>query len=388
LKKDRPSQWSDSGKRRVIIHHYAAIPGRPPDPGAPPAVLAKTLPTNVREIKAMPRLTRRTVTAGLLSLPAIRRAHAQEPIRLRCSLDTAPSHGRNISIGDYLTKVQAASNGRLKPEIFASGQLFADLNVTKALVQGQVDMAAPGTWAITNFVQDADLFQLPALYDRPIEIIHRVTDGKSGAMIATEIETKLRSHVLGPWIDNGFNNWFTTRTPLTSLADLKGLKIRNSGGGGQSWRTRFFGALPNVTAWPDVPLALSQGTFDGLITTNESIASVKLWEAGVRFGLQDHSSFAAYIPMLSHSFWTALPADLQSIMTRLWAENIPTYRTNMAAAQDRARATMESHGVKFTDLTPDQANDVRDRMLKEQDQVAKDLRISPEIQQLMAQDVG
>lgn len=321
-------------------------------------------------------------------MPAISRVHADEPIRLRCSLDTAPSHGRNISINDYLNKVADASKGRLKPEIFASGQLFADLNVTKALVQGQVDMAAPGTWAITNFVQDADVFQLPALYDLPIETIHRVTDGKVGAMIASEIELKLRSQVLGPWIDSGFNNWFSTRTPLNSLADLKGLKIRNSGGGGQSWRTRFFGALPTVTAWPDVPLALSQGTFDGLITTNESIASVKLWEAGVRFGLQDHNSFAAYIPMVSHTFWTALPVDLQTVMTEVWAENIPAYRTNMAAAQERGRATMESHGVKFTDITPDQAKEVRDRMLKEQDEVAKELRISTAIQKLMAQDLG
>jgi TRAP-type C4-dicarboxylate transport system substrate-binding protein len=337
---------------------------------------------------AMPLLTRRTVAAGFLAIPAIRRARAEEAIRLRCSLDTAPSHGRNISIGDYLGKVEAASKGRLKPEIFASGQLFADLNVTKALVQGQVDMAAPGTWAITNFVQDSDVFQLPALYDRPIETIHHVTDGRTGAMIANEIEQKLRSHVLGPWIDNGFNNWFTTHTPLNSLADLKGLKIRNSGGGGQSWRTRFFGALPNVTAWPDVPLALSQGTFDGLITTNESIASVKLWEAGVRYALQDHSSFAAYIPMLSHTFWTALPADLQTVMTALWAENIPVYRTNMAAAQARGRVTMEKNGVKFTDITADQATEVRDRMLKEQDAVAKDLRVSMEIQTLMAQDLG
>jgi TRAP-type C4-dicarboxylate transport system substrate-binding protein len=337
---------------------------------------------------AMTLLTRRIVAAGLLSMPAIVRVRAEEPIRLRCSLDTAPSHGRNISIGDFLGKVEAASKGRLKPEIFASGQLFADLNVTKALVQGQVDMAAPGTWAITNFVQNSDVFQLPALYDLPIETVHRVSDGKSGALIASEIEAKLRSHVLGAWIDNGFNNWYTTRVPLNSLDDLKGLKIRNSGGGGQSWRTRFFGALPNVTAWPDVPLALSQGTFDGLITTNESIASVKLWEAGVRYGLQDHNSFAAYIPMLSHTFWTALPVDLQTVMTDLWAQNIPTYRTNMAAAQERGRATMESHGVKFVEVTPAQATEVRNRMLKEQDAVAKDLRVSAEMVKLMGQDVG
>jgi TRAP-type C4-dicarboxylate transport system substrate-binding protein len=336
----------------------------------------------------MPLITRRIIAAGLLALPAIRRSSADEPIRLRCSLDTAPSHGRNVAIGDYLKKLETASNGRLKTELFASGQLFADLNVTKALIQGQVDMAAPGVWAITNFIQDSDLFQLPALYDQPVEVIHRVTDGKAGAMIAAEVEQKLRSHVLGPWIDNGFNNWFTTRTPLNSLADLKGLKIRNSGGGGQSWRTRFFGGLPNVTAWPDVPLALSQGTFDGLITTNESLVSVQLWEAGVRYGLQDHNFFGAYIPMVSKSFWDKLPPDLQALMTSLWAENIATYRANMAAAQEKARGTLESHGVKFTDLTPAQATEIRKDMLKEQDQVAKDLKVSAEIVKLMTADVA
>lgn len=333
-------------------------------------------------------LSRRTAAAGLLALPVIRGAGADEPIRLRCSLDTAPSHGRNVAIGDFLKRLEAASNGRLKTELFASGQLFADLNVTKALIQGQVDMAAPGVWAITNFIQDSDLFQLPALYDQPIETIHRVTDGKAGAMIGNEIQQKLRSHVLGPWIDNGFNNWFTTHTPLNSLADLKGLKIRNFGGGGQSWRTRFFGGLPNVTAWPDVPLALSQGTFDGLITTNESIASVQLWEAGVRYALQDHNFFGAYIPMISNAFWDKLPPDLQVLMTKLWADNIANYRTNMSAAQEKARGTLESHGVKYTDLTPEQATTIREKMRPEQDQVAKDLKVSPAIVKLMEQDIA
>jgi C4-dicarboxylate-binding protein DctP len=335
----------------------------------------------------MTSLTRRALSAGLLTLPAIH-VRADEPIRLRCSLDTAPSHGRNVAISDYLTKLETASGGRLKPELFQSGQLFADLNVTKALIQGQVDMAAPGAWAITNFIPDSDLFQLPALYDQPVEVIHRVTDGKAGGSIAAQVEQKLRSHILGPWIDNGFSNWFTTRTPLNSLADLKGLKIRNSGGGGQSWRTRYFNALPNVTAWPDVPLALSQGTFDGLITTNESIVSVKLWEAGVRYALEDHNFFGAYIPMISHTFWNALPEDLRALMTRLWADNIATYRANMGAAQARARGTLESHGVRFTDLSAADAASVRAAMMKEQDQVAKDLKINPDTVALMMADIG
>jgi TRAP-type C4-dicarboxylate transport system substrate-binding protein len=336
-------------------------------------------------------LSRRAVTAGLLAVPAIASPaiiRAAEPVHLRCSLDTGPTHTRNITIGDYLTKLETASSGRIKTQLFASGQLFSDGNLGKALIQGQVDMGAPGVWAITNVIPGGDLFQVPALYDRPLDIIHRITDGKAGAQISSEVETKLRSHVLGHWLDNGYNNWYSTRRALNSLDDLKGLKIRNSGGVGQSWRTRFFGALPNVTAWPDVPLALSQGTFDGLMTTDQSIVSAKLWDAGVHYALQDHNFFGAYIPVVSNAFWKALPPDLQTLMTETWAHNIEGYRAKMGAAQNESRGILEANGIKYVALTPEQASAARDRMMPEQEQVAKDMKISAELIALMQQDLS
>jgi C4-dicarboxylate-binding protein DctP len=51
--------------------------------------------------------------SALLAAPRI--STAAEPFRLRCSLDTAPTHTRNLSMGDYLKKREAASDGRIKP---------------------------------------------------------------------------------------------------------------------------------------------------------------------------------------------------------------------------------------------------------------------------------
>jgi C4-dicarboxylate-binding protein DctP len=338
------------------------------------------------------RLTRRDfafASAAALAAPAlIRSARADEPLRLRCSLDTAPSHLRNVSIKDYLGKVEAASNGKIKTELFESGQLYPDLEVGKALIQGQVEMAAPGSWTITGIVADADCFQLPVLYGQPIELIHRVIDGKPGQYLNTQIQQKLRSHVLGPYLDLGFQNWYSSNKPVASLADLKGMKIRNSGGAGQAWRARFLGAIPNTTAWPNVPLALSQGTFDGLVSSNESLVSAKLWDSGVKFALEDHQFVAEYIPMTSQVFWEKLSPDLQKIMTDTWAQNVPTYRTNMAAAQTKARTTLESHGIKFADPTPEQSAAARKSMLPEQDQLAKDIKVSPELVKLIMAEVG
>jgi len=194
-----------------------------------------------------------------------------------------------------------------------------------------------------------------------------------------QVSKKLRVKIPGRWLDLGFTNWYSTHKPLSGLQDLKGLKIRNSGGFAQPWRAQFFGGIPVMTAWPDVPLALSQGTFDALQSTNESCASAKLWDAGLRYGLLDHQNMGDYIPMISEAFWGALSPALKTLVTDLWAANIGIYRTNLAAAQDRAEKELVARGVKLIVVAADELAEQRKLMLDEQDKVAQEMKISPEI---------
>ena len=259
--------------------------------------------------------------------------------RCACSLDTVPSHPRNVAFHDFLPKVEAASNGQIKTKLFESGSLFPDLQVAKALVQGQVEMACPGTWTITGFVPDADFSQLPAFYGQPIETVHKATDGSAGKFVNQKITEKLGVQVLGGWFDLGFNNWFSTKKPLASLADLKGMKLRSPGGVLNSWRIRFFGGIPNVTAWPDVPLAMSQGTFDGLISTDESANTAKLFDSGLRHSIQDHQGMGLYVPMVNKEFWAKLDPKLQEAITKLWADNHPDLPRRIPRRRSRTAAT-------------------------------------------------
>src|SRR5262249_10228480 len=171
---------------------------------------------------------------------------------------------------------------------------------------------------------DADFVQLPALYGRSMEMVHHVVDGRSGQFLAGQIEQRLKAHVIGSWLDNGFFNWFSTAKELNRFGDLNGLKIRNSDGVGQAYRTHFMGAIPNTTPLPNVPLALSQGTFDGLITSFETVASGQFWESGVRHALEDHQFVGEYIPVVSLGFWQKLPDDLRrGFNNLLHATNAP-----------------------------------------------------------------
>jgi C4-dicarboxylate-binding protein DctP len=339
-----------------------------------------------------PSLSRRTFVASaaaMLAAPALRTAAAEEPLVLRCSLETAPSHTRNAIIRDYLARIESAARGRIKTQLFESGQLFPDLQVGKALLQGQVEMAVPGSWSLTGIVPDADFLQLPVLYGRPIETVHRVIDGRPGQMLAQQIEKKqLLAHVIGPWLDLGFFNWHSTSRPLNSYGDLKGLKIRNSGGAGQAWRTQFMGAIPNTTPLPNVPLGLSQGTFDGLITSFETIASGQFWESGIRHSLEDHQFIGEYIPVVSLTFWQKLSADLQQAFTDLWREKIAAYRADMAAAQARARDAVQAHGIKIVVASAEELAAIRRDMTANQEQMAKLSKISPEMVAAVAADLA
>lgn len=316
----------------------------------------------------------------VLAAPAlVGLARAAEPIRMRVSVETPPTHGRTISVADFLHKVEGGSNGAIKTELFHSAQLFTDQNVVTGLVQNQIEMSVPGTWGLAGFVPSFDVMQLPAMYSRPAEVAHRVIDGKTGQMITTELENKLHLRVLGRWLDLGFENWYCTNRPLKSLDDLKGLKIRNSGGVGKAWRTSFLGGIPNVTPWPNVALGLSQGTFEGLITTHETVAASSLWESHVRYGLEDHQAFNAYVPLLAGAFWTGLSAEHQTLLTATWNDNMAQYRSNMAAAQVKARETLIQHGMAI--VVPDAAEiaAVRNRMLAQQEGLVKQWRITPAI---------
>ena len=335
------------------------------------------------------RLSRRLfvgTAAATLAAPAIGRT--AEPVKIRCSLDTAPSHPRNQAVVDYMGKLEKESNGEIKTEVFQSGQLFADLNVSKALLQGQVEMAVPGTWVVTGLVPDADLVGLPYFYGVPIDITHKATAGKPGAYVNKQLETKLKTHVIGPWIDLGYNNWYSTKTPLTAFDSLKGLKIRSSGGAANSWRIKFAGGIANTTAWPNVPLSLSQGTFDALISSDESVNSAKLWEAGVKFSYCDNQFLAQYIPMVGNATWEKLSKAHRQLMTDLWASNIAAYDKGSIDSQARARGILEKNGVKFHDASARELATTRTAMIDQAESLIKDAKLSPEIVKLVKEAVS
>lgn len=300
-------------------------------------------------------------------------------VLLRCSLETPPHHARNEFVRAYLAMVAKASNGRITTKLYESGSLFPDRNVPKALVQGQVEMGVPLTFMMSGIVHDANVFELPICYGRTAKEVSELVTGPVGQEIARQFEHRLSVHILGDWLPDGFQNYFSTKKPLHSYADLKGLTVRTAGGTLQFKRIAFLGAIPVEVPWPEVPLGMSQGTFDALATVDDSAVAAQLWDAGLRYGLEDRQELVQYVPIVSNIFWNKMAPDLQKMMVEIWSKHIHTWQAKTLVDADTAVGKLRSHGVKM--VTPPRAMVVglRNAMLPDQNQWAKQAGISPKM---------
>ena len=237
---------------------------------------------------------------------------------------------------------------------------------------------------------DADFSQLPALYGRPIELVHKATDGKGGKFVNKEITDKLHVEVLGGWFDLGFNNWFSTRKPLNSLADLKGMKLRSPGGVLNSFRIRYLRRHSECHC----VAGRAAGDVAGHVRRADQHRtrapdSSKLYDSGMRYSLQDQQGMGLYVPLVNQAFWTKLGPKLQETMLKLWIGQPAGLARQQREGAGRTRVTeLTQHGVKFVDVPQAELDAAHAKMVAEQDKAVADAHISPELVKLVMADVG
>ena len=290
---------------------------------------------------------------------------------LRISTENTADHIQTKALQRFVEVVRKAAGGRLDIRLHHSAELYRDRDVIKALLQGKVEMAVPGTWQLDRFQPDMGMFLLPMFYGRSAAVNYALRDGPIGQELNARLESAQGVKVLGRWIDLGFAHIYGVGRPITRPEDLQGLRIRIAGGDANAARLEAFGAIPSVIPWPDLPLALDQGRIDGVLTSHETVASAALWKHGIRYAFEDFEYFPQYVPMVNLQFWNRLPTDLRAVLQASWEEMVEPARTAAAAAQTAARQELARNGVRFTHTSPEQRAVWRERLMTRQPELVR-----------------
>jgi C4-dicarboxylate-binding protein DctP len=307
--------------------------------------------------------------------------------KFRISVDTGPNHIRNITLRAFMAALSEKTGGEVVGELFEAGQLYAARDEPKAVARGDIEMSVTTNSSVSAFSPDLNLLDMPLFSGRSPEQVNGLVDGPLGQQLAKAVEDKLDVVVPGRWYLLGFANTFGAGKEIKSFEDFKGTRIRVPGGAGFIARYKALGAEGVSIPFPDVPLALSQGAIDALLTTNETLRSAKLYEAGVRSTFVDQVSVLYYLPLVNKAFFEGLSPEHQAAFREAWEEQIDGERVEAMRRQQAAAEENEKNGVAIYQPDPAEFAKVNETLLALVPDIAAQLGVDPAMVELATSEL-
>lgn len=232
------------------------------------------------------------------------------PVSFNLGHGAATSNPRHIVALQFADYVKAQTNGRITINVHPSESLGSDRQMAEKVALGTLDLSINSQGPIAGYNQKLLMVGMPFLFATPKQA-YAVLDGEVGEQISKElIPSGFR--VLSYW-DNGFRHITNNVRPITKPEDLKGLKIRTPEDKITLAIFRALGASPAPLAFGELPMALSQGVFDGQENPAVNIHSAKLYEVQKFMSLSNHK-YESCPMIISEVVYGKLSAADQKLM--------------------------------------------------------------------------
>lgn len=141
----------------------------------------------------------------------------------------------------------------------------------------------------------------------------------------------------------------TTKKPVRTLEDLKGLKIR-APGGPPTDMTKALGAVSVPMPMPDVYLALQKGVLDGMWYSHESVLGFKMYEV-TKYTTAVPSFAIVFWEVMNKDTWNSFPADIQEQLNSVSGEQIAIHYGSKAfdAMKTSLYSMLKEKDIKWPD---------------------------------------
>lgn len=260
---------------------------------------------------------------------------AQEnPIEMILTDELATSHWSTGIIDGYAKSIYERSGGRISPKVFHAGALYKDQDAVAALGSGTVHMVWPVAVRLESIAPQTGAISLPfAVTDETM--LKPGAPEALGKFLSGYVEPK-GIRVMG--LARSADLFFLFRNDFVkSVADMKGKKIRVTGGRVLQQLMREFGASPISMSATEMAPAMVQGAIDGILTSSGGWEIVGLSVAPKATAVPG-LSLVTYAVLVDDKWLKGLAADLRKIVEDTTIEMI---RSNWPVAMQRDKETLE-----------------------------------------------
>ncbi len=287
--------------------------------------------------------------AAVLATPAL----AQSKIEWRM-VTSWPKNlpGPGVTAQRLADSISQLSDGRLTVKLYAAGEIVPALEVFSAVSGGVAQMGHTASLFWGGKIPAAPLFTAGPFGLTPVEHITWINHGGG-----QEVWDKLYApFAIKPFMagNTGFQMGGWYKKELSSLDDLKGLKIRMPGLGGEV--IRRLGASPVTLAPGEILSSLQTGAIDAaeFLGPSSDFAMGFYKAAKFYYAPGFHEPNGTGEALVSKSAFDALPADLQSVVEAACAaENIRALGESEWQNAARLKVLVEEKGVQLRDYPAD-----------------------------------
>jgi tripartite ATP-independent transporter DctP family solute receptor len=229
-------------------------------------------------------------------------------------------------------------------QVAPSAQLGDDAAMVTALRTGALDISANSQGAVAGAVPEYAAYGMPFLFSSPAQAF-RLLDGPLGKELADKSAEK-GLVVLGYW-DNGIRQMTNSKRAITSVEDLKGLKMRTPPDATLVDIMQALGAEAQQIKFAELYVALQQGVVDGQENPLMNIHASKLYEVQKHLALTNHQ-FQMTPLLVSKRTWDRLAAADRKALTDAAGEATALQRKLSQEADDKLLAELKAKGVQVT----------------------------------------
>lgn len=226
----------------------------------------------------MKHLLKTVLVLGIATTALTSIAHAacdagEEVIKFSHVTNT-DKHPKGIAASLLEKRVNEEMNGIACMEVFPNSTLYDDNKVLEALLQGDVQLAAPSLSKFEKFTKQFRIFDLPFMF-KSVDAVDAFQRSKNGQSLMDSMQ-KRGVQGLAFW-HNGMKQ-MSASVALNSPTDANGLKFRVMSSDVLVAQMEALGGSPQKMAFSEVYGALQQGVVDGQENTWSNIYGKKFFE--------------------------------------------------------------------------------------------------------------
>jgi len=239
----------------------------------------------------------------MLSAPSAARAEAA--IKLTYANFPPAATFPCVQMEHWAKEVEKRTGGKVKVQTFPGGTLLAAKNILDGVISGLAD--------IGNFAMSYQPGRFPV--SEAVDLPLGFTSAKVASLTLYDLIEKHQPKefekvkILTLFTCPPTN--FMTKTPVKSLADLKGMELRVAGTSAEV--VKRLGGVPVAMPQSETPEAIQKGVVKGMVSSLEILQDFK-FAAYTPYATIANLPVVTFAVVMNREKWNSLPADVKKVL--------------------------------------------------------------------------